>query len=107
MLNVNTLPNRKDEELMFDECYSQLRFRSKRTEEGRQKYFKTKCVSSQNKREKEEGATVAASHLPFPAGSLIRPDRQRSSMDVSKTVGNSINYRKCPTNETPAFSDSN
>jgi hypothetical protein len=47
MLNVNTLPNRKDEELMFDECYSQLRFRSKRTEEGRQKYFKTNCVSSQ------------------------------------------------------------
>ena len=48
MLNVNTLPNRKDEELMFDECYSQLRFRSKRTEEGRQKYFKTNALVPKN-----------------------------------------------------------
>ena len=55
MLNVNTLPNRKDEEIMFDECYSQLRFRSKRTEEGRQKYFKTNVLVP-----REEGATVAA-----------------------------------------------
>ena len=37
----------------------------KRTEERRKLIFKTTCVSSQNKRmRKEEGATVAASHLP-------------------------------------------
>ena len=30
---INTLPNRKDEEFDFDECYSLVRFRSKRTEE--------------------------------------------------------------------------
>ena len=36
-----------------------------RTEERRKLIFKTTCVSSQNKRmRKEEGATVAASHLP-------------------------------------------
>ena len=58
MLDVNTLPNRKDEELMFYECYSQLRFRSKRTEEGRQKYFKTNALVP-----REEGATVAATYL--------------------------------------------
>jgi hypothetical protein len=50
MLDVNTLPKRyrKVEELMFDECYSQLRFRSKRTEEGRQKYFKTNALVPKN-----------------------------------------------------------
>jgi hypothetical protein len=63
MLDVNTLPKRyrKVEELMFDECYSQLRFRSKRTEEGRQKYFKTNAlVPKKAVLRKEEGATVAA-----------------------------------------------
>ena len=89
MLNVNTLPNRKDEELMFDECYSQLRFRSKRTEEGRQKYFKTNAlVPKNNSMRKGEGATVAASHLPsLTAGCLVRPDRQR--LTNSQTVGKS------------------
>ena len=66
MLNVNTLPNRKDEELMFDECYSQLRFRSKRTEEGRQKYFKTNALVP-----REEGATVAATPTFSSAGCLF------------------------------------
>ena len=46
MLDVNTLPKRyrKVEEFEnFDECYSQMRFRLKRTEEGKN-FFKTKCV---------------------------------------------------------------
>ena len=45
MLDVNTLPKRyrKVEEYYFDEC-SQLKTRSKRTEEGRQKYFKTNAL---------------------------------------------------------------
>ncbi len=51
----------------------------KESEEGR--IFQNKCalVSSQNHRmKKEEGATAAASHLPFLSGPLrYRPDRQR------------------------------
>jgi hypothetical protein len=69
LLYTNTLPNRKDEEFDFDECYSQLRFRSKRTEEGRQKYFKTNAlVPKKAVLRKEEGATVDLSAiftLPF------------------------------------------
>ncbi len=41
---INTLPNRKDEEIMFDEL-SQRDERSKRTDE--EKIFQNKCVSSQ------------------------------------------------------------
>ncbi len=38
----------------------QLRWRRKRTEEGRINYFQNKCVSSQNHRmKKEEGATAS------------------------------------------------
>jgi hypothetical protein len=53
----------------------------KESEEGK-KHFQNKCVSSKNKRmRKEEGATVAASHLPSLSGQLhcfvYRPDRQR------------------------------
>ena len=61
MLNVNTLPNRKDEELMFD--VGQMNVDRKRTEEGRQKkYFKTNAlVPKKAVLRKEEGATVAAS----------------------------------------------
>ncbi len=67
MLTLPTLyqhfTDRKDEEFDFDEC-SQLRSRSKRTEEGK-KFSKQMCVSSQNKRvRKEDGATATASHLP-------------------------------------------
>ena len=53
--------DRKVEEYYFDEC-SQLKTRSKRTEEGRQKYFKTNAlVPKKAVLRKEEGATVAAS----------------------------------------------
>ncbi len=41
-----------------------------KTEEGK-KCFQNKRVSSQNQNVEEEGATVAASHLPFPAGSFV------------------------------------
>jgi hypothetical protein len=53
MLDVNTLPKRyrKVEEYYFDEC-SQLKTRSKRTEEVK-KRFQNKCVSSQNKKREE------------------------------------------------------
>ena len=57
---------------------------------------------------KEEGATAAASHLPSLSGqsrlSFCGPDGQRSSMEGSKTVGNShyiplMSYLR----ETPAI----
>ena len=68
MLDVNTLPKRyrKVEELMFDECYSQLRFWSKRTEEGRQKYFKTNALVPKTAViRNEEGATAASPRSLF------------------------------------------
>ncbi len=74
----------------------------KESEEERM-LIQNKCVSSQNKREKEEGATVVASHLPFPAGSLVifvRPDRQRFPRKHSTLQESPIKYHKCPTNET-------
>ena len=57
---------------------------------------------------KEEGATVDSSAILSPyllsagrASSLVRPDRQRSSMETFSVQQESpINYRKCPTNET-------
>jgi hypothetical protein len=72
LLYTNTLPNRKDEEFDFDECYSQLRFRSKRTEEGRQKYFKTNAlVPKKAVLRKEEGATVDLSAIFYPTFSQL------------------------------------
>ena len=52
MLNVNTLPNRKDRILKTFEGPRQLRWRRKRTVEGK-KRFQNKCVSSQNHRYKK------------------------------------------------------
>ncbi len=54
----------------------QLRWRRKRTEEGRM-LIQNKRVSSQQIFEKE-GATVAASHLPSLSWLSHRPDWQRS-----------------------------
>ena len=69
LLYINTLPNRKDEEFDFDECYSQLRFRSKKNGRRKAKIFQNKCVSSQKIRmKKEEGATVgvlSSAILPY------------------------------------------
>ena len=73
----------------------------KRTEEGKN-ISKQTCALVPKKAvlRKEEGATVAASHLPsLTAGCLIRPDRQRSTT-MSHQWERVINYRKCPTNET-------
>ena len=47
MLNVNTLPNRKDRKMKtFD--VGQMNVDRKRTEEGRQKYFKTNALVPKN-----------------------------------------------------------
>jgi hypothetical protein len=46
-------------------------------EKNRKKVNQNKRVSSQQIFEKE-GATVAASHLPFPAGCLVRAGRAAS-----------------------------
>ena len=61
MLDVNTLPKsyRKVEE--FEDDVGQMDVDRKRTEEGRQKYFKTNAlVPKKAVLRKEEGATVAA-----------------------------------------------
>ncbi len=79
----------------------------KESEEGK-KRFQNKCVSSQNNRmRKEEGATVAASHLPSPN----KRCGQSRHLSLGRTGSvlpwsypnhreNPINYQKCPTNET-------
>jgi hypothetical protein len=73
----------------------------KRTEEEK-KYFKTNVlVPKTTVIRKEEGATVAATPT-FSQRAVVRPDRQRSSMETFSVQQESpINYRKCPTNETP------
>jgi hypothetical protein len=75
-----------------------VRFRSKRTEEGKKNVFTTKVlVPKMAVVRKEEGATAAASHLPSPtqlnsAGSLdcrLRAGRAAFCIEESKSVGNS------------------
>ena len=88
MLDVNTLPKRyrKVEEFEnFDECYSQLRFRSKRTEEGRQKYFKTNVCE---KRWRVTWCGVSLL-LTFILIQLARrpTDVQTADRDISKPSG--------------------
>ncbi len=64
MLTLTPYQNRKDRKFDFDEC-SQLKTTIKKESEEGRINFQNKCVSSQNHRyRKEEGATVAASHLP-------------------------------------------
>jgi hypothetical protein len=82
----------------FDEC-SQLRFRSKRTEEEKI-FFKTNLlVPEMTVKEKEEGATAAASHLPSLSGpcdclSLGRTGRYQRSPNHREIL---IKYQKRPT----------
>jgi hypothetical protein len=70
--------------------YTSDDFRSKRTEEKVEKnVFKTNVlVPKTTVIRKEEGATVAATPT-FSQRAVVRPDRQRSSMEGPKTVGNS------------------
>jgi hypothetical protein len=82
VLNVN-IPTpyqkrQKNEEFDFDDVKRRRKTKDEtasieRTEERRKLIFKTTCVSSQNKRmRKEEGATVAASHLPSLTAGCVR-----------------------------------
>ena len=116
MLNVNTLPNRKEWKILKfrrrrrrrktktkDEDERRKRRRSKKNRrKKKKKRFQNKCVSSQKIRmRKEEGATATASHLPF----LSWPLRQAGpAAFYNKLLPNQwervIKYRKCPTNET-------
>ncbi len=101
---INTLPNRKDEEIMFDEL-SQGDERSKRTDEEK--------ILNQNKCalvpkfavvRKEEGATAAASHLPSPwrnsAGWSRKGRTGRDSPRRFFLQERPIKYHKCPTFDT-------
>jgi hypothetical protein len=73
MLNVNTLPNRKDRILKTFEGPRQLRWRRKRTEEGRIN-FQNKCVSSQNRRyKKRRGRHRSGFTYLLSAGRFVGP----------------------------------
>ena len=79
------------------------RRRSKRTVERRKLIFKTNVlVPKTNVIRKGEGATVAASHLP--SLSWLSSGRTGSVLQRTPILWERvINYRKCPTNETPAI----
>ena len=113
-----TKKRQKDEELMFDDVDERRKRRQRRKtktktktkdenedEDERRKrrskknrrrekkkiyiYFKTNVlVPKTTVIRKEEGATVAATPT-FSQRAVVRPDRQRSSMEGPKTVGNS------------------
>jgi hypothetical protein len=123
MLNVNTLPKeterwrinvrrrrRKTKTKTKDENEDERRKRrSKKNRRKLKNVFKTNVlVPKTTVIRKEEGATVDSSAILSPyllsagrASSLVRPDRQRSSMETFSVQQESpINYRKCPTNET-------
>ncbi len=70
---TNTLPNRKDRKMKTFEGPRQLRWRRKRTEEGK---INKMCVSSQHI--EKEGATLAATPLPF-LSRLVRQAGQAAS----------------------------
>ena len=86
----------------FDETFSVENHDRK---DGRRKKVNSKqmCVSSQKHRmRKEEGATVAASHLPSLSGPLrwaVQGSKQRNPNHRERL----INYQKCPNYETPTF----
>jgi hypothetical protein len=120
MLNVNTLPKETERWRI------NVRRRRRKTKNERRKTKDERRRSKKNRRKlknvfktnvlvpkttvirKEEGATVDSSAILSPyllsagrASSLVRPDRQRSSMETFSVQQESpINYRKCPTNET-------
>ena len=60
----------------------------KSTVERRKLIFQNKCVSSQNKRmKKEEGATVAATPLPFLSGQLRYVTGRTGKQRLLQTIG--------------------
>ena len=94
MLNVNTLPNRKDEEFDFD--YVKRRRKTKdeqrrSKEQKKEEYFKTNVlVPKTNSMRKEEGAAVDSSAiLPYlsSAGSFVRAGRAAFFHGVLQTIG--------------------
>ncbi len=115
MLTLSTLYRyRRQKNEDFDDDYSQLRFRSKRTEEGRI-FIQNKCalVPKIAVVRKEEGATAAASHLPSPwrnsAGWSRKGRTGRDSPRRLTLQESPIKYRKCPTFDSKRrrFLDSN
>ncbi len=72
--------------MKFDDFLSEIDDRKESEEE---KNVNSKQSLVPNKQMCEDGATVAATPTFSAAGCLIRPDRQRSSMEGPKTVGNS------------------
>ncbi len=79
---INTLPNRKDRIMKTSMTIILWWDFDRKESEEEKNVFQNKCVSSQKIRmRKEEGATVAASHLPslsWLSHVCHRPDRQRS-----------------------------
>jgi hypothetical protein len=72
-VNFNTLPKsyRKVEEYLTSIEMFSVETAIEKNRKKEECYFQNKCVSSQKIRmKKEEGATVAASHLPFLSGPL-------------------------------------
>ena len=84
MLDVNTLPKRyrKVEEFGFDEC-SQLRSTIEKNRKKEECYFKTNVSSQKSRMRKEEGATVAASHLPSLSWLSRQAGRAAFSMETT------------------------
>ena len=87
MLNVNTLPNRKDRKIDFDEC-SQLKTTIEKNRKKEECYFQNKMlVPKICSMRKEEGATVAASPtFPQRAASFVGPSgsKQRQIQTIGK-----------------------
>ena len=89
----------KDEDFTFDNVKRRRNTKDeqRRSKEQKKKKvnFQNKCVSSQKHRmKKEEGATVDSSAIFYPTFlqravrlSFCGPDGQRSSMELSKSVG--------------------
>ncbi len=95
------LTNRKDEEIDFDWDFLSWEHDRKRT--GRRKNVNSKqksaLVPKTNMWEKEEGAIVAASHLPSLSGlfrAFCGPDGQKTETSPNHWE-RLIKYLKCPT----------
>jgi hypothetical protein len=91
---------RKDEEFDFDEC-SQLRSTIEKNRKKVKYFSKQMLVPKKAVLRKEEGATVAASHLPslsWPLRCFVGPSgsKQKHPTHWERLK----NYQKCPNYET-------